>query len=77
MQSGWAGSQLAGNDLDMLVGCDLGGLASGWLDMIWTGLPSGSWMRSGQAGSRMSGADRDGLALYWLDTIWMGSAGWM
>jgi len=53
-QSGWAGSQLAGNDLDALAGCDLDGLAPGWLDMIWTGWPSGIWTRSGQAGSRMS-----------------------
>jgi hypothetical protein len=59
-----------------LAGCDLDGLAPGWLDMIWTGSPSGSWTRSGQAASRMSGTDRDGLALYWLDTIWTGSAGW-
>jgi hypothetical protein len=47
-----------------------------WLDVIWTGWPSGSWTQSGQAGSRISGADRDGLALDWLDTIWAGSAAW-
>jgi hypothetical protein len=60
----------------VLAECDLDGLAPGWQDMIWTGLPSGSWMRSGQAGSRISGANRDGLSLYWLDTIWTGQAGW-
>jgi len=60
----------------VLAGCDLDGLAPGWLDMIWTGSPSGSWMQSGQAGSQMYGADRDGHVLYWLDTICTGSAHW-
>jgi hypothetical protein len=56
MQSGWAGSRLAGHDLDtmwvgclstsgnnvdVLAGCDLDRLAVGRLDMLWTSSPSG------------------------------------
>jgi hypothetical protein len=74
MQSGWAGPQLAGNDLDTLAGCDLDGLAASCLDMNWMGSPSRSWM---QAGFQMPGADQDGLAFYWVDTIGMGMVGWM
>ena len=40
--------------IDALAGCDLDGLASGWLDMIWTG---------------SGGRDLDRLALECLEPI--------
>jgi len=49
-----------------LAGCDLDGLAPGWLDMIWTGLP-------------VVGRDLDRLAVECLEPIETGllSTGWI
>jgi len=49
-----------------MAGCDLDGLASGWVDLIWTGSPTG-------------GRDLDRLALECVEPIKTGffSTGWI
>jgi len=76
MQSGWAGSQLAGNDLDVLGGgCDLDRLASGRLDIIWTGSPSGGRDLDWLALECRKPIEPDILSAGWIQSGWVRLAG--